>query len=81
MNNKRNNSNSLAIKMALSLALGLIAGIGCIFLRESVGVDSSLWININNILFQDIIDTLQSLIISMLVRIQPAILVFKILLR
>lgn len=54
MNNKSNSSNSLAIKMALSLALGLIAGIGCIFLRESVGAQSSLWMNINNILFQDI---------------------------
>lgn len=54
MNKKNNSGNTLAIKMALSLALGLIAGIGCIFLRESVGVDSSLWININNILFQDI---------------------------
>lgn len=54
MNKKNNSGNTLAIKMALSLALGLIAGIGCIFLRESVGADSSLWININNILFQDI---------------------------
>lgn len=54
MNNKNNSGNTLAIKMALSLALGLIAGIGCIFLRESVGADSSLWMNINNILFQDI---------------------------
>lgn len=54
MNKKNNSGNTLAIKMALSLALGLIAGIGCIFLRESVGADSSLWMNINNILFQDI---------------------------
>lgn len=49
-----NNSNALAIKMALSLALGLFAGIGCIFLRESVGSDSALWTTINNLLFQDI---------------------------
>ena len=54
MNKKNNSGNALAIKMALSLALGLIAGIGCIFLRESVGANSSLWMNINNILFQDI---------------------------
>ena len=40
--------------MAISLALGLVAGIGCIFLRESIGADSSLWITLNNLLFQDI---------------------------
>nr|WP_293981310.1 dicarboxylate/amino acid:cation symporter [uncultured Clostridium sp.] len=40
--------------MAVALALGLIAGIGCIFLRESIGADSSLWMTLNNLLFQDI---------------------------
>ena len=54
MNKKNNSSNTLAIKMAISLALGLIAGIGCIFLRESVGADSVLWTNLNSVLFQDI---------------------------
>ncbi|WP_294377398.1 dicarboxylate/amino acid:cation symporter [uncultured Clostridium sp.] len=55
MNKKtKKNGNELAIKMAVSLALGLIAGIGFIFLRESIGADSSLWITLNNILFQDI---------------------------
>jgi len=54
MNKKNNSSNSLAIKMAISLILGLIAGIGCIFFRESVGSDSALWIKLNNMLFQDI---------------------------
>ena len=38
MNKKSsNNGNTLAVKMAVSLILGLIAGIGCIFLRESMG--------------------------------------------
>ena len=55
MNKKNsNNGNVLAVKMAVALALGLIAGIGCIFLRESIGADSSLWITLNNLLFQDI---------------------------
>lgn len=54
MDNKKNNGNKLAIRMAISLILGLIVGIGCIFLRESVGSDNVLWININKIFFQDI---------------------------
>ena len=55
MNKKNsNNGNVLAVKMAVALALGLIAGIGCIFLRESIGADSSLWMTLNNLLFQDI---------------------------
>lgn len=55
MNKKSsNNGNVLAVKMAVALALGLIAGIGCIFLRESIGADSSLWMTLNNLLFQDI---------------------------
>lgn len=54
MDNKKNNRNKLAIRMAISLILGLIVGIGCIFLRESVGADNALWNNINKIFFQDI---------------------------
>lgn len=55
MNKKSSNSgNVLALKMAVSLVLGLIAGVGCIFLRESVGAGSSLWTTINSLLFQDI---------------------------
>lgn len=54
MDNKKNNGNKLAIRMAISLILGLIVGIGCIFLRESVGADNALWNNINKIFFQDI---------------------------
>ena len=55
MNKKSsNNGNVLAVKMAVSLILGLIAGVGCIFLRENVGAGSSLWTTINSLLFQDI---------------------------
>ena len=55
MNKKStNNGNALAVKMAVSLALGLLAGIGCIFLRESIGASSNLWTGLNNLLFQDI---------------------------
>ncbi|WP_294152668.1 dicarboxylate/amino acid:cation symporter [uncultured Clostridium sp.] len=55
MNKKSNNNgNVLAVKMAVSLILGLIAGVGCIFLRENVGAGSSLWTTINSLLFQDI---------------------------
>ena len=56
MNKKLNNSNRLAIKMAVALVLGLIAGIGCIFLRETLNGNGNedIWTSINNILFQDI---------------------------
>lgn len=53
---KRNEGNKLAIRMAIALVLGLISGIGCIFLRESLNANGNaeLWTSINNILFQDI---------------------------
>ena len=53
---KINNSNKLAIKMAVALILGLIAGVGCIILRESLNANGNahIWTSINNILFQDI---------------------------
>ena len=56
MNKKMNNSNKLAIKMAAALILGLIAGIGCIILRENLNGNGNghIWTSINNILFQDI---------------------------
>lgn len=56
MNKSINNANQLAIKMAISLVLGLIAGIGFIALREYLnGHDySDVWTTINNVLFQDI---------------------------
>lgn len=53
---KINNSNKLAIKMAVALILGLLVGIGCIILRENLNSNgnSHIWTSINNILFQDI---------------------------
>lgn len=48
--------NKLAIQMAIGLALGLVAGCGFIFLRESLNASgqTATWQTINNILFQDI---------------------------
>ncbi|MEF9953385.1 dicarboxylate/amino acid:cation symporter [Clostridium sp.] len=53
---QKKNANRLAINMAIALALGLISGIGFIFLRENLitNGNSDLWTSINNILFQDI---------------------------
>ena len=53
---KKNNTNSLAIKMSISLGLGLLFGTLFIFLREYLvnSDQGSLWTSINNILFQDI---------------------------
>lgn len=51
-----NNANKLAIKMALALIIGLIAGTSFIFLREKLisSGNSDTWTMINNLLFQDI---------------------------
>ncbi|MGG7178751.1 dicarboxylate/amino acid:cation symporter [Clostridium paraputrificum] len=53
---QKNDANKLAIKMALSLVIGLIAGTSFIFLRESLitNGNTDLWDSINRILFQDI---------------------------
>ena len=53
---KINNSNKLAIKMAVALVLGLAVGVGCIILRENLNANGNghIWTSINNILFQDI---------------------------
>ena len=53
---KKQNSNKLAIQMAISLILGLIAGTGFILLRESLLSNGNidLWTTINTLLFQDI---------------------------
>ena len=56
MKNKKKHSNKLAINMAISLIIGLIAGTGFIFLREYLNSNgqAALWNTINNLLFQDI---------------------------
>lgn len=53
---KYNNSNKLAIKMAIALILGLAVGVLCIILRENLNANGNghIWTSINNILFQDI---------------------------
>ena len=53
---KFNNSNKLAIKMAVALILGLVVGVGCIILRENLNSNGNahIWTSINNLLFQDI---------------------------
>ena len=53
---KINNSNKLAIKMAVALILGLVVGVGCIILRENLSSNGNahIWTSINNLLFQDI---------------------------
>lgn len=50
------NANSLAIKMAMALVIGLITGTSFIFLREYLisGGQADTWNSINRILFQDI---------------------------
>lgn len=56
MKSTKKNSNSLAIKMAIALVLGILAGVGCIFLRENLiaSGQGETWTMINNLLFQDI---------------------------
>jgi Na+/H+-dicarboxylate symporter len=47
---------SLALKMIIALICGLLVGLGCIFLRESLTANGQIeiWNTINNIFFQDI---------------------------
>ncbi|MDE6953991.1 MAG: dicarboxylate/amino acid:cation symporter [Erysipelotrichales bacterium] len=52
----KKSNHSLAIKMVIALICGLLAGLGCIFLRENLlsQGNKELWLTINNLLFQDI---------------------------
>ena len=53
---KENSGKQLAKKMLIALICGLIAGFGCILLREHLNSNGQgdLWQTINNIFFQDI---------------------------
>lgn len=53
---QKKNSNTLAVKMAIALVLGLLLGLGTIFLREALisGGNEATWNTINNLLFADI---------------------------
>ncbi|KHS55960.1 sodium:dicarboxylate symporter [Terrisporobacter othiniensis] len=56
MKTTKNNANNLAIKMVISLILGLTLGTLFIFLRENLisNGNANTWTIINNLLFQDI---------------------------
>ena len=49
-----NNSNNLALHMLISMFFGIAAGLMFMGIRETIGADSTTWITINNLLFQDI---------------------------
>ena len=54
--NSSQSGKKLAKKMIIALICGLIAGFGCILLRENLLTNGqeALWNTINNVLFQDI---------------------------
>ena len=54
--NSMKNGKKLAFKMVIALVCGLLAGFGCIMLRENLlaSGQSGAWTTINNIFFQDI---------------------------
>ncbi|MGN1343117.1 MAG: dicarboxylate/amino acid:cation symporter [Traorella sp.] len=56
MSKQENVASKLAQKMMLALVLGLICGVGLIFLRENLNANGSeaLWNQINSLLFADI---------------------------
>lgn len=54
--NTSQNGKKLALKMVIALICGLVAGFGCIVLRENLlsSGQTEIWTTINNIFFQDI---------------------------
>ena len=46
--------NKLAVQMLIAMIAGIGAGLVFMMVRENLGADSSTWIAINNLLFQDI---------------------------
>ena len=51
---KTNDNSKLAIQMLTAMVLGIVSGLLFMFLREHLGSDSSAWLGINRMLFQDI---------------------------
>ena len=51
---KMNDNNKLAVQMLIAMVTGICAGLVFMLIREKLGADSSIWQNINNLLFQDI---------------------------
>ncbi|MBQ2949040.1 MAG: dicarboxylate/amino acid:cation symporter [Clostridia bacterium] len=50
----KNKSNTLAVKMLISMVAGIVVGLIFMGIRESIGATSAAWQTINNLLFQDI---------------------------
>ena len=51
---KLNENNKLAIQMLIAMVSGIFAGLLFMLVREKLGADSTTWITINSLLFQDI---------------------------
>ena len=51
---KMNDNNKLAVRMLIAMIGGIVFGLICMAVRESVGADSALWTSVNSLLFQDI---------------------------
>ena len=51
---KLNENNKLAIQMLIAMVSGIFTGLLFMLLREKLGADSSTWMTINSLLFQDI---------------------------
>ena len=49
-----NDNNKLAVRMLIAMIAGIGVGLVFMAIREKLGADSSTWLMINNILFQDI---------------------------
>ena len=49
-----NDNNKLAVRMLIAMIGGIVFGLICMAVRESVGADSALWTSVNSLLFQDI---------------------------
>lgn len=49
-----NNNNKLAFHMLIAMVAGIAVGLLFMGIRESIGADSTAWLTINNLLFQDI---------------------------
>lgn len=51
---KTNETNKLALQMLAAMVAGIVAGLLFMLLRSHLGADSTAWLTINNLLFQDI---------------------------
>ena len=49
-----NDNNKLAVQMLIAMIGGIVFGLICMAVRESLGADSAIWTTVNSLLFQDI---------------------------